>query len=926
MPVKINIGNFTSNIDGDLDDLVALELYRRLAYQRNDSFFQAQAVNASSDREWDGWTRLYYPDRRQTFYTGLMTEVTNLFKEAKLDYQINDMRAVAPQNIPWLKFSASSDKEERPYQKQTVDACKTYTRGIVQAATGAGKTFMVTELIGELKTAPFIFLVPSIDLLEQTHDTLSSCLNAPIGLIGDGNSDIQDISVMTMQTAIQSLHSQDKKFDPEAYKYDEDEDCESSLEPSKAEMVKKYIKEANGIYFDECVSGDSILLTDKGFVRIDNVITSGCRYVLSWNGSEPVFKEIKNWWYKGKKITICLTFENGNEIKCTPEHLIYTQNGWIMAGNLQRGDLVLNASAAAGLFLNGINTDISQNTFLDIKSEKEPSMNGNSNMKRLPQKDHYAPVAAAKALTPFSKMLANLSPAMEVKDKISSCSDMISNGFTNDTTLNCPKENSKQLLEQPSEIQASSFLIQDLKTTDSQPITDFCKNNGFCIKPNSYIGSESKQKNLKTLDLERDGSVCGLDACLPFQIYQNSYMKGKQKRYREKPLTPLGILDSLGGFATMEAVQMEEEHSRCIQKGTAKKKILFVKNGSAKKDFPVRFAIQKAAHIFFLTQKELENLKKESPSTSPNVCDTNWVRLSNVEKSPECDLFDIEVEDTHNFFANGILVHNCHHAATKTCEEIMRAAKKAYWRFGGSATPYREDGADLMIQALFGRKLVNITPSYLIDRGFLVRPNIFNVKMDGHFGDFFTYGKIYKHWIVENDPLNKLVATTMKYLENAGVSTLTLVQRYEHGERLQALLPGVPFIRGDMRRKDRKKIILDLKEGRIKSCIATTLADEGLDVKRLGAVLIPGGGKSITRVYQRVGRVLRPFEEDGVKKNHAVAVLFQHDAKFLKDHGNKVRRLMEDEPAFITKNCKPYELLNEISGIVSPQETLFGDL
>jgi superfamily II DNA or RNA helicase len=378
---------------------------------------------------------------------------------------------------------------------------------------------MVTELIGELKTAPFIFLVPSIDLLEQTHDTLSSCLNAPIGLIGDGNSDIQDISVMTMQTAIQSLHSQDKKFDPEAYKYDEDDEWGNALEPSKAEMVKKYIKEANGLYFDEA-----------------------------------------------------------------------------------------------------------------------------------------------------------------------------------------------------------------------------------------------------------------------------------------------------------------------------------------------------------------------------------------------------------------------HHAATKTCEEIMRAAKKAYWRFGGSATPYREDGADLMIQALFGRKLVNITPSYLIDRGFLVRPNIFNVKMDGHFGDFFTYGKIYKHWIVENDPLNKLVATTMKYLENAGVSTLTLVQRYEHGERLQALLPGVPFIRGDMKRKDRKKVILDLKEGRIKSCIATTLADEGLDVKRLGAVLIPGGGKSITRVYQRVGRVLRPFEEDGVKKNHAVAVLFQHDAKFLKDHGNKVRRLMEDEPAFITKNCKPYELLNEISGIVSPQETLFGDL
>lgn len=504
-----------SNIDGDLDSLVALELYRRLAFQRNDSFFQAEAVNSQSDKNWDGWTRLYYPNRRQAFFTGLMTEVTNLFKEAKIKFRVNDMRRIAPQNIPWLKFSASSDKEDRPYQKQTVEACKLYTRGIIQAATGAGKTFMVTELIGELKTAPFIFIVPSIDLLEQTYDTLSSCLNAPIGIVGDGYSDIQDISVMTMQTAIQSLNSQDPKFDLQAYKYDDDEDTEQPLEPLKAEMVKKYIKEANGIYFDEA-----------------------------------------------------------------------------------------------------------------------------------------------------------------------------------------------------------------------------------------------------------------------------------------------------------------------------------------------------------------------------------------------------------------------HHAATKTCEGIMKAAKQAYWRFGGSATPYREDGADLMIQALFGRKLVNITPSYLIDRNFLVRPHIFNVKMDGHFGDFFSYSKIYKHWIVENDPLNKLVATTMKYLEKSGVSTLTLVQRYEHGERLQALLPDVPFIRGDMARKDRKKLIKDLKSGIIKSCIATTLADEGLDVKRLGAVLIPGGGKSITRVYQRVGRVLRPFEG----KTKAVAVLFQHDARFLKEHGSRVRRLMEEEPAFIMKNCKPYELLDEISSVVSPQETLFGDL
>ena len=515
MPVTIKIGNYSSIIEGELSDIVALTLYDRLSYEREDAFFQAEAYNAKSDRQWDGRTRLYFPDRRQSFYTGLMTEVTNLFKEAHVKYRIDDMRVRPPQNAPLLKFTPSSDKENRPYQTETVEACKKYTRGVIQAATGAGKTYIVTQLIGELKTVPFIFLVPSIDLLAQTHETLSACLNAPIGIIGGGHSDIQDICVMTMQTAIRSLHSQDKNFNVEAYKYDEDEEWEDDLEPSKIEAVKNLIISANGIFMDEC-----------------------------------------------------------------------------------------------------------------------------------------------------------------------------------------------------------------------------------------------------------------------------------------------------------------------------------------------------------------------------------------------------------------------HHAATKTCEEIMRAAKNAYWRFGGSATPYREDGADLMIQALFGRKLVNITPSYLIERNFLVRPYIFNVKMDGTHGDFFSYPKIYKHWIVENEKLNKLVASTAKFFEKNGISTLILVQRYEHGERLQELMPEVPFIRGDMPKKERKRLLAGLKSGEIKTCIATTLADEGLDVRRLGAVLIPGGGKSITRVYQRVGRVLRPFEG----KTKAIAVLFHHNAKFLKNHGNRVRRLMEEEKAFVIKTCKPYELLNEISPVICPQETLFGNL
>ena len=77
----------------------------------------------------------------------------------------------------------------------------------------------------------------------------------------------------------------------------------------------------------------------------------------------------------------------------------------------------------------------------------------------------------------------------------------------------------------------------------------------------------------------------------------------------------------------------------------------------------------------------------------------------------------------------GVYYDEVHHAACESAKEVMLAAKNAYWRFGGSATPWREDGAEKMIQALFASHIVNITASWLIARNYLVRPYILNVRV-----------------------------------------------------------------------------------------------------------------------------------------------------------------------------------------------------
>jgi superfamily II DNA or RNA helicase len=268
--------------------------------------------------------------------------------------------------------------------------------------------------------------------------------------------------------------------------------------------------------------------------------------------------------------------------------------------------------------------------------------------------------------------------------------------------------------------------------------------------------------------------------------------------------------------------------------------------------------------------------------------------------------------------AAGVYLDECHHASSKTCQDLMHSCENAYWRYGGSATPYREDGAEKMIQALFGRVVQKISASWLIRHvpQYLVKPYIFDIRMLGDHGYYSTYPETYKHYIVDNKELNELVVRLAIHLKNLNISTLILVQQYAHGDAIRRMLPDIPFIKGNMPRKKRRETIAQLRDGTISYAIATTLADEGLDVERLGAVIIAGGGKSITRVYQRTGRALRTFPE----KDKALVFLFHHNTHFLDKHANRVVRLLAVEPEFSIIKTDERRIIDDIDMVLRPND------
>ena len=91
------------------------------------------------------------------------------------------------------------------YQKQSLLAWqKADRRGIVALPTGAGKTVVGAEAIA-LAERPAIVVVPTLDLLNQWHSRLNDYFGIEIGLIGQGISDIREVTVITYQSAYRRM-------------------------------------------------------------------------------------------------------------------------------------------------------------------------------------------------------------------------------------------------------------------------------------------------------------------------------------------------------------------------------------------------------------------------------------------------------------------------------------------------------------------------------------------------------------------------------------------------------------------------------------------------------------------------------------------------------------------------------------------------
>lgn len=318
-------------------------------------------------------------------------------------------------------------------------------------------------------------------------------------------------------------------------------------------------------------------------------------------------------------------------------------------------------------------------------------------------------------------------------------------------------------------------------------------------------------------------------------------------------------------------------------------------------------------------------------------CDQAQKALALVPRVSQCG--DVTV----GCYASGIplaafdmvILDECHHVAAPEYRKMLEYHDG--WRWGFSATPFRADDLRDDVFALIG------PVAYVVERGALVeagqlatarvlihtpnQPKEMEQAVREAAMPLFEERKrrwplLFKTKQSESEQMGRCVWQVVQEIgigcnsKRNGLiieisrmhrtdSHLIIIGSVEHGEKLQERIPGSLVVHSKMGAKRRREAVRAFGAGELRTMIATSLADEGLDVPRANVLTLAAGGRSAAKAEQRTGRVLRSFNE----KTHGTIHDFMDQQHYFLLAQSKKRIALYRELGYEIKFANQGELL-----------------
>lgn len=289
----------------------------------------------------------------------------------------------------------------------------------------------------------------------------------------------------------------------------------------------------------------------------------------------------------------------------------------------------------------------------------------------------------------------------------------------------------------------------------------------------------------------------------------------------------------------------------------------------------------------------------------------NFVKIksiTNVKKNNEDYVYDLTVADNHNYFANGFLVHNCHHAVAGQWRNVTDRNPNAFL-LGLTATPERLDGKGLGIESggVYEKLVLGPSVKSLIERGYLSQPRVFAPPINFDDSALRTIAGDYdvkqmSEMLDQPQIIGDCVRHYSKICPN--MPAIAFCSTIEHARHTaeQFCNSGFNFkcIDGTMSDFDRRDAIEGLGSGRYDGLTSCNIISEGTDIPVVGCAIFLRKTKSLSLYLQQAGRVLRPYsgKEYSIILDHVRNVEnhgFPEDERDWSLEGRRKQKRDEDE-------------------------------
>ena len=240
-----------------------------------------------------------------------------------------------------------------------------------------------------------------------------------------------------------------------------------------------------------------------------------------------------------------------------------------------------------------------------------------------------------------------------------------------------------------------------------------------------------------------------------------------------------------------------------------------------------------------------------------------------------------------------IISDECHLASGKSISSIMDCSVNAHRRIGMTGTLKSDKLHPILVSSLFGPVQRVVTTRQLIDTGRATSVDVTAMMLSYDPSERKKVaGSTYKdeiQFLIEHPHRNKMVASLIASLRG---NTLVVFDRIEHIEAVKEILDSMTHgkqvfvITGDVKRDERELIkLIATKEDGITVLGTFGCVSTGLSIKRLRNLVLPHPSKSVVRVLQSLGRILRLHDD----KDAAFVFDFMDDLSYEGESNHTLR-------------------------------------